>query len=199
MVVSGCGLFQQANEQDISNKRGNNNTEFVRVKNSAPQTNNIDRKEGQKIANHLVRIATKNQDVNDATAVVIGDYAIVGIDVDENLERSKVGTIKYSVAESLKQDPYGSRAIIIADADMNARLNEVADDIKSNRPIQGIMNELADITGRLMPEIPGDIMEPAPENAPEKQKQQLNQNEKQQLDNKQQEQSHNQKNKNERK
>ena len=41
-------------------------------------------------------------DVNDATAIVIGKYAVVGIDVKDDLDRSKVETIKYSVAKALK-------------------------------------------------------------------------------------------------
>ena len=40
--------------------------------------------------------------VNDATAVVVGKYAIVGIDVKAKLDRTRVESIKYSVAESLK-------------------------------------------------------------------------------------------------
>ena len=60
--------------------------------------------------------------MNDATAVVLGPYAIVGIDVNKNLDRSEVGSIKYSVAESLKNDPYGARAVVVADPDMNARV-----------------------------------------------------------------------------
>ena len=78
---------------------------------------NVDRKTGQEISKRLVELATSIPNVNDATAVVIGRYAIVGIDVNSKLERSQVGSIKYSVAESLKKDPYGANAIVVADAD----------------------------------------------------------------------------------
>ena len=51
-------------------------------------------------------------------------------------------------------------AVVVADPDMNARLKEVSEDIRNGKPIQGILNELADISGRLMPEIPADLVNP---------------------------------------
>lgn len=176
VLLSGCGVnnnsVQEGQKQNI-----------VNVKNSTIQE--VDRTTGQDISKHLVNLASSIPNVNDATAVVIGNYAIVGIDVNKNLERSEVGTIKYSVAESLKNDPHGARAIIIADPDINARLKEVSDDIQAGKPIQGIMNELADISGRLMPEIPADIIDSNPKKATEDPKKKLNNKEENNLDEKQ--------------
>lgn len=180
VLLSGCGFNNHSVQEG---QKGN----IVNVKNSAIQE--VDRTTGQEISKHLVNLASSIPNVNDATAVVIGNYAIVGIDVNKNLERSEVGTIKYSVAESLKNDPHGARAIIIADPDINARLREVADDIQAGRPIQGIMNELADISGRLMPEIPADLIESNPKKATEDPKKQLNNKEENKLDEKQEEHS----------
>ncbi|WP_425481991.1 YhcN/YlaJ family sporulation lipoprotein [Cytobacillus depressus] len=167
---------------------------LVNVKNSAIQE--VNRTTGQQIAARLVNLATSIPNVNDATAVVLGRYAIVGIDVNDKLERSEVGAIKYSVAESLKHDPDGARAIIVADPDMNARLREIAGDIRDGKPIRGIMDELADIAGRLMPEVPADIIEPTPRNAPEVPKKKLNPSEQQKLENQQEEQSNHLKDRN---
>lgn len=164
---------------------------LVNVKNTAIEE--VDRKTGQEISRRLVKLATSIPDVNDATAVVFGKYAIVGIDVDSNIERSEVGTIKYSVAESLKHDPFGARAVVVADPDMNARLKEISQDIQNGQPIQGIMNELSDITGRLMPEVPSDMIEPKPKNATEKPKDKLKKSQKKELDKEQQKQSNYQK------
>lgn len=164
---------------------------LVNVKNTAIEE--VNRKTGQEISRRLVKLATSIPDVNDATAVVFGKYAIVGIDVDSNIERSEVGTIKYSVAESLKHDPFGARAVVVADPDMNARLKEISQDIQNGEPIQGIMNELSDITGRLMPEVPSDMIEPKPKNATEKPKDKLKKSQKKELDKEQQKQSNYQK------
>ncbi|QED47396.1 YhcN/YlaJ family sporulation lipoprotein [Cytobacillus dafuensis] len=180
VFLTSCGL----NNNQVQE---NTNENVVHVKNSAIQE--VDRTSGQQISKRLVQLASSIPNVNDATAVVLGKYAIVGIDVNANLERSEVGSIKYSVAESLKNDPYGARAIIIADPDLNARLREISEDIQNGKPIQGIMNELADISGRLMPEIPADIIEPTPKNATEEPKKKLNNKDEQKLEKQQDTQS----------
>lgn len=182
MLLTGCGINKNQSQNSPSQKQN-----LVNVKNSAIQE--VDRTSGQQIATRLVNLASSIPNVNDATAVVLGRYAIVGIDVNKNLERSEVGSIKYSVAESLKHDPNGANAIIIADPDLNARLREISDDLQNGKPLQGIMNELADIAGRLMPEIPADIIEPTPKNGTEDPKKKLNNQDKQNLEKQQDEQS----------
>jgi YhcN/YlaJ family sporulation lipoprotein len=179
LFLTGC------NNNDRVAENQNNNV--VNVKNSnIPE---VDRQTGQEVAQHLVKLTTAMPNIKDATAVVIGRYALVGIDVDENIDRSQVGSIKYTVAEALKKDPHGARAVVIADPDLTARLREVADDIERGEPIQGVVNELADISGRLMPEIPADIVDPQPKNATEKPDKSLNKSEQSNLEKKQQEQS----------
>ncbi|MBY0144625.1 YhcN/YlaJ family sporulation lipoprotein [Neobacillus niacini] len=180
-------LVLTACNNSSNNAQNNEKQSLVNVKNSYIEE--VDRKTGQEVSKRLVELATSIPNVHDATAVVIGRYAIVGIDVNSKIERSQVGSIKYSVAESLKADPYGARAIVVADADTNQRLKEISADIQNGRPIQGIMEELADVAGRLMPEIPGDMIDPNPKNAPEEPKKKLQKNEKRSLEDKQQEES----------
>jgi YhcN/YlaJ family sporulation lipoprotein len=182
-TISACNTQNRGAETEKQN--------VVNVKNTAVEE--VDRKTGQEISRHLVKLATSIPDVNDATAVVFGKFAIVGIDVKSNIDRSEVGTIKYSVAESLKNDPYGARAIIVADPDVNARLREISEDIQNGEPIQGILNELSDITGRLMPEVPTDMVDPNPKNAPEEPKNKLNESQEKELEKEQQKQSNDQK------
>lgn len=180
-------LVLTACNNSSNNAQNNEKQSLVNVKNSYIEE--VDRKTGQEVSKRLVELATSIPNVHDATAVVIGRYAIVGIDVNSKIERSQVGSIKYSVAESLKADPYGARAIVVADADTNQRLKEISADIQKGRPIQGIMEELADVAGRLMPEIPGDMIDPNPKNAPEEPKKKLQKDEKRSLEDKQQEES----------
>lgn len=180
-LITGCNN----NNKEVAE---NQNQNLVQVKNTnIPE---IDRSTGQDIAQHLVDLTTSIPNVKDATAVVLGPFAFVGIDVDANIERSQVGSIKYTVAESLKKDPHGARAVVIADPDITARLKEIAEDIENGAPIQGIANELADISGRLMPEIPADIVEPKSKTeAVDDPKKQLDKPESKQLENKQNEES----------
>lgn len=186
LIISGCG---QKNNALPNNEDGAQNTRMVRnsnVTDPQPQSNT-------EVSQHLSNLAASVPNVNNATTVVLGNYAIVGLDVDADLERSKVGSIKYSVAESLKHDPYGANAVVIADPDAYARLQEVREDIQAGRPIRGILNELADITGRVMPEIPIDIVDENNQNSLDKQKRQMNEKDDQKLEQEQEKQSFNKK------
>jgi YhcN/YlaJ family sporulation lipoprotein len=158
----------------------------------APQSPNRKNREAQKVAQRLVSLATKVDNVNDATAIVAGRWAVVGIDVDAKLDRSRVGSIKYSVAEALKADPKGAYAIVTADIDTNYRLRQMAQEMRDGKPVAGVMDELAAIVGRLMPQVPRQVQDPdtADKNAKNKAKTQgktqgkTNQKDKQQKNNK---------------
>ena len=76
--------------------------------------------------------SSKCAGVNDATAVVVGKYAIVGIDVKAKLDRTRVESIKYSVAESLKNDP-DANAVVVADVDTYERLKQIGKQIKKEK------------------------------------------------------------------
>jgi YhcN/YlaJ family sporulation lipoprotein len=181
LVLTGCNTNKNNEAADQANQS------LVKVKNS--YIDNVDRKSGQQISKHLVELAASVPNVNDATAVVLGKYAIVGIDVNSKIDRSQVGTIKYTVAESLKKDPYGANAVVVADVDTTQRLKEMNKDIKNGRPLSGIMEELAEISGRVMPQIPGDLITPSPKNATEKPEKKLPANEEKKLEKEQKDQS----------
>lgn len=68
-------------------------------------------------------------------------------------------------------------------------IREVAKDIKDGKPVTGILNELADITSRVIPEVPGDILTPTPSKAIDKEKNKLDNSERKKLDKEQDDQS----------
>ncbi len=179
-IAAGCA---GNNDEKTALNNGQNN--FITV--NQPNNNVNGQMTGEQIAEHLVDLATRVPDVKDATAVVAGNYAVVGIDLDKDLERSRVGSVKYSVAETLKDDPYGAQAVVVADADTVERLREMRKDIQNGKPVSGVMNELAAIVGRLMPQIPYDInTDEGPNEGNDKQ---LKKGEEKQLDQIQKEQS----------
>ncbi|MFS1513494.1 YhcN/YlaJ family sporulation lipoprotein [Chengkuizengella sp. SCS-71B] len=106
------------------------------------------------VTKRLETLTLSIPEVNAANIVVFGDTALVGIDIDGSLERAKVGSVKYSVAEALSKDPYGANAVITADMDLNVRIKEIRNDIMKGKPISGFAEELADIVGRVMPQFP---------------------------------------------
>ncbi|MHA0855825.1 YhcN/YlaJ family sporulation lipoprotein [Paenibacillus sp. CMAA1364] len=107
--------------------------------------------------NHLEALAERVSGVKKAHCVIMGNTAIVGIDVDGDLTRSRVGTIKYSVAEALRKDPRGMQSLVTADMDISHRIAEIGKHIREGRPVSGFTSELADIIGRIIPQLPKDI------------------------------------------
>ena len=71
------------NEESEDNAKSN----LTKVNNSTIQE--TDRKTGQQTAKRLTGLAKSIPEVNDATAVVLGKYAIVGIDIDQDIERHR--------------------------------------------------------------------------------------------------------------
>lgn len=106
---------------------------------------------------HLKTLAKKVEGVRDANCVIYGNTAIVGIDVDGKLDRARVGTIKYSVAEALRKDPEGVDSIVTADADVSERIKEIGEHIRKGNPVSGFASELSDIVGRIIPQLPKDV------------------------------------------
>lgn len=173
-----CG----ANDMEVREK---SNETPVQVRHTTRNNSKVSQEDSEKISKHLANLAASVPDVERATALALGDYAVVAIDVDQDLDRSKVGTIKYSVAEALKEDPYGKNAVIIADPDIYRRLQEMGADIRAGRPLQGIINELAEIVGRVMPEIPAKLENDSPDEELEKTLHQRKEHKENQLEQKQ--------------
>ncbi|WP_243735200.1 YhcN/YlaJ family sporulation lipoprotein [Paenibacillus turpanensis] len=117
----------------------------------------------QEVTERLERLAASVPQVKSANCVVMGNTAVVGIDIEGTADRSRVGTIKYSVAEALRKDPYGVNAIVTADMDLADRIREIREDIANGKPFSGLANEMADIIGRIIPQLPQDV---APEYDP---------------------------------
>lgn len=106
----------------------------------------------QERADRLAELATEVPNVKGATAVVAGRFTVVGVDVEDTLDRSRVGTLKYTVAQALKEDPHGANALVTADTDIVQRLREMREDMRQGRPVRGVVEELADIAGRIAPQ-----------------------------------------------
>lgn len=151
-ILAGCNK----SPQNEASPPQNNNRHEVRVKQTVPPKRDI--KQPENIAYRLEKLAERIPKVNDATCVVIGNTAVVGINIDGNLDRSHVGTVKYSVAEALRKDPYGVHAIVTADMDLAQRIREIRKDIDNGRPVAGFAEEMADIIGRIVPQLPRDIL-----------------------------------------
>lgn len=152
-LPAGC-TKNSAMEPDDTARGINESYEQVKVKQTAPDTGK--NKSNAQIARRLEKLATGVPDVKGANCVVFGNMAVVGINIDKRTDRAKAGSIKYAVAKALSKDRYGAKAIVTADADMTQRLRELGTDIRRGRPIRGFAQEMSDIIGRIIPQVPNN-------------------------------------------
>lgn len=159
-VLTGCSQPPQNGNASSPSA----NQDKVKIQQIAPPKLEI--KDPRAVAERLEKLATSIPDVQNANCVIFGNTAVVGINVKQEMERAKVGTVKYSVAEALRKDPYGVNAIVTADMDLNQRLRDIRDNVRNGRPITGFGEQMADIIGRIIPQLPRDIKsipkDPAP-------------------------------------
>jgi len=164
LVLSGCGMTsgnqasppqgQQNQTQGAGAGAGNaggtgNGARTLQTDGTAGNT-----------AAHLERLAAGVPGVRDATVVMLGRTAIVGLDVDENLDRTRVGTLKYSVAQAVRKDPAGAYAVITADMDIAARVRGIRAAIDAGSPASGFAGELTQLVARIAPQLPRDTGRP---------------------------------------
>jgi len=148
LSVSGCGNQENRVGQNQNNGRN------VNVQQTRPGQASVP---SDKVEARLESLARGIPQVLDAKCVVIGRTAIVGLTLDPALDRSRVNTIKYSVAETFRKDPAGIDAFVTADVGMSERIRHVREDIANGRPFAGFAQELGDIISRVAPQLPRDI------------------------------------------
>ncbi|MDG4657047.1 YhcN/YlaJ family sporulation lipoprotein [Ectobacillus antri] len=178
LLLTACGAKEE--------KKAYSGDQTVRVKNTTYKPERY--KSNPRAAAHLEKLAADIPNVKAAKAVVLGPYAIVGIDVNSKLDRTRVETIKYTVAESIKHDPHGANAIVVADPDTYQRVQAMGKQIQKGNP-QAVMTEFAAIIGRVMPQVPKDMLENKDSEPTKRNDKQLPEGEKQQLKKEQDDQS----------
>lgn len=130
----------------------NNINQFQRLS-SGDRHTEVD-KSNEKIASHLADIAANVPGVEQSLAIIVGPYALVGIKIDEDLDSSRVGTIKYSVTEALRSDPYGKTAVVVANPDIINRIQSIAEKVSQGHPIDAVIDEISALISRTMPQFP---------------------------------------------
>lgn len=89
--------------------------------------------------------------VKSAYAVVVGNAALIGINLDANKQEKGISEVKNQVAEKAEADPRIVRAYVSTDPDTTARIREIANDVKKGRPMTDYLDEIGEIIQRLAP------------------------------------------------
>lgn len=118
--------------------------------NNNNNNNNNDDDEAQ--SRRIADIATDVKGVENATVVITGETAYVGIDMDKDMENNETNRIKEKVGDAIKKDAEGiDRVYVSADVDSVQRLREIGRDVRGGRPISGFLDELTEMFRRPIP------------------------------------------------
>ncbi|GEL76019.1 YhcN/YlaJ family sporulation lipoprotein [Tenuibacillus multivorans] len=153
LFSAGC-MSQQGGNNTIDN----DSEELQQLSDS--ELEQSDNHSNQEAAQRLADIASSVPDVNDANVLVFGSYTIIGLDVNEDLDRSRVGSVKYSVSEAVKHDPYGRYALVVADGDIMTRIQKMNTMIRQGEPTDAVIDEISNVVGRYLPETPTKEKQP---------------------------------------
>lgn len=95
---------------------------------------------------------TELDGVNNATVLLTGDTALIGLDIPADTQDDKIKEIKDKVEHSAKNtDKDIDRVAITADADVVKRIENMGSDIKDGKPISGFATEIKETIKRITP------------------------------------------------
>lgn len=105
-------------------------------------------------ARRVADIAADVKGVKNATVVVTGEMAYVGIDMDANMQGEETNRLKEKVGDRIKErEKTIDRVMVSADSDTVTRLREIGKDIGSGRPVSGFLEELTEMFRRPTPNV----------------------------------------------
>lgn len=123
------------NTRDYSMNRYNTN-------NNRLTTNTND--QADKIAN----IASRVNGVNDATVVIAGRTAYVGLDLNDNVQSNQANSVERKVYNAVKKSANGYNVSITSDNDLFGRLRDIGDGIRSGTPLNNYRNDFRTFDNR---------------------------------------------------
>ncbi|WP_418790967.1 YhcN/YlaJ family sporulation lipoprotein [Phosphitispora sp. TUW77] len=108
--------------------------------------------ETKDLAADINKIAMSVQGVEKSYSVVVGNVALIGIDIDKDQQEPGISNIKNRVAEKAEADARIVRAYVSSDPDTTARIKELADNVRKGRPVTEDLDEIGEIIQRLTPQ-----------------------------------------------
>ncbi|CCO08099.1 conserved exported hypothetical protein [Desulforamulus hydrothermalis Lam5 = DSM 18033] len=105
-----------------------------------------------KQARMLAQEAAKVEGVKSAYVVVSGNMAVVGLNIDKNMEAAQTDRIKSEVGQRLKNaDRQINDVRVSTDADTVTRIRNISEGIRQGRPVTDFTKQLDEIVRRMTP------------------------------------------------
>lgn len=108
--------------------------------------------EANRLAGSLAEKAVRVEGVKEATVVLTGSTALVGIDLQAGINRENTSAVKAKVAEIVKgADNRIKNVLVSTDPDTVTRISRVSRGIAEGRPITSFSKEVGEIIRRISP------------------------------------------------
>jgi YhcN/YlaJ family sporulation lipoprotein len=103
-------------------------------------------------ADRVVRLVNAMPEVKGSYALVVGNVAMVGVDMRDKLSGDKENELKDRIsADTKRQMPELAEVWVTADPDLVTRIRDLAGRIARGEPITGFFEEISNIAKKLQP------------------------------------------------
>lgn len=97
----------------------------------------------------LSKIAEKVDGVRKAYTVILGNVAMVGIDIDNTANSDRTEKLEKEVKNKIERDSRVVKAYVSTDFAIISRIRKIADDVEKGRPITNYLDEIRDIIKKI--------------------------------------------------
>ncbi len=150
LTVTGCRPAQRpAPEQQPNNNPTQDMTDRNSPMNMQPNEVNQDL---QARADRIVNAIVKLDEVRSATVVISETTALVGVNTTDTTKGEMNTEIKREIEETVKNtDAQITRVSVTADPDLFKRIENIARETSSGRPLSGFGREIEELVRRITP------------------------------------------------
>ncbi|NLY78188.1 MAG: YhcN/YlaJ family sporulation lipoprotein [Tissierellia bacterium] len=105
-----------------------------------------------RLADRIAKEIERLNNVDEASVLLSGNTAIVGVDMDDDVEGQITSDLKQRIAKIVKNRNKDIENVsITADPDLFTRISNMAEDITNGRPISGFADQFEEILRRITP------------------------------------------------
>jgi YhcN/YlaJ family sporulation lipoprotein len=100
-------------------------------------------------ADRIAKAAAQVNGVNNATAVIVGGTAYVGLDLNTRVNRRQADAVEDQVARHVSRVAPRYHVVVTSDADLFGQLREIDNGLRGGRPVDDYRNQLGVIDDRM--------------------------------------------------
>ncbi len=154
MAMTGCLAYRRPVPNTPANPQPAPDTPnpAVPMPSPAPNPNLTPGANDRSVAERVQRAVNEVPDVTKSYVVVVGNTALIGVDINESKRGPVDEELKQRIAQKAEaQEKSITTVYVTADPNLVTRVRRLADSITEGKPISGLLNEIMEILQKLKP------------------------------------------------